>query len=354
MKRQNFDRVVALADDYVANESPKMKWTWGEALLGYALLELDCLLGEDRYTPFLKSYCDYYMEQNPSVNSSDTSAPALITYGMQKKYPNNGYEKLTNKVLNYIKHEPRVLGDAVNHLGNSPVGKLYPKSIWVDSLMMFGVFPARYGTEQNDENLVNFAAKKPRFYAGYMQDAKKKLWYHSYWVKKAKHYPEKEIFWGRGNGWVVASLPMILEYIPKHHPEYSDIIRTLETTSKALRPLQRDDGYWDTILDTTVKNYRESSVTALIASGWLRAIRKGYLCEEYLEPALKAFYAVVDNLEEKNGRICLAEISGPTIPLQVFPLLGYKLVPKGENWSYGIAALIFAAIEYRKIDEKGS
>ena len=49
----------------------------------------------------------------------------------------------------------------------------------------------------------------------------------------------------------------------------------------------------------------------------------------------------------------MPEISGPTIPLPIFPKLGYKLVPLGKNWSYGVAALIFAAIEYKKcLEEK--
>ena len=46
------------------------------------------------------------------------------------------------------------------------------------------------------------------------------------------------------------------------------------------------------------------------------------------------------------------EISGPTIPLPLLPKLGYKLTPKGDNWSYGLAALFFAAIEYKKYFEK--
>ena len=48
----------------------------------------------------------------------------------------------------------------------------------------------------------------------------------------------------------------------------------------------------------------------------------------------------------------MTEISGPTIPLPLFPTLGYKMIPLGKNWSYGVAALIFAAIEYKKTFEQ--
>ena len=102
------------------------------------------------------------------------------------------------------------------------------------------------------------------------------------------------------------------------------------------------------------KSYRELSATALISAGWLHGIRCGYLDEKFLTPAIKAFEACVDAMEETEDGIYMTEISGPTIPLPLFPKLGYKLVPLGKNWSYGIAALIFAAIEYNKLKARNN
>ena len=346
-----FDKVVNLADGYAALHEPKMKWMWGEALLGYALSELDAALGEERYTAFLSAYCDYWLARGPRVDQSDTSAPALITYAMQKKYPDAGYEKLTDRVLDYIRHEPRVMDDAVNHLGNSPEGKFYPRSIWVDSLMMFSVFPARYAAENGDEELRDFAGRQPRLYAGYMQDKATQLWKHCYWVKRGAAYPGRDIYWGRGNGWVIAALPMILKYLPEDHPERPEIRRILAETSEALRPYQREDGWWDTLLEKPGRSYRESSATALIAAGWMAAVRRGWLDEKYREPALRAFRSVVDAMPVGPGDDYhhMPEISGPTIALQLLPRLGYKVVRTKRDWSYGVAALIFAAIEYREM-----
>lgn len=345
-------RIIDLADSVVRQIDPKMKWMWGEALLGYSLTELDAFLGEDRYFDFTRGYCDYWVAHQPRVDQADTSAPALITYAMQKRTGNKDYAKLTGRVLDYIKNEPRIMDDAVNHLGNSPEGKLYPKSIWVDSLMMFSVFPARYASEQGDSELLDFAARQPGLYSGYMQDQVKKLWYHCYWVKQKTHYPKKEIFWGRGNGWVIAALPMILHYLPEDHSERPSIIKVLKETSEALLPYQREDGYWETVFNKKGKTYREASATALIACGWLQGVREGYLDEKYREPALKAFKAVVDNFYEKDGEWYMPEISGPTIAIQAIPYLGYKFTPKKPNWSYGLAAIFMAAIQYSKLMEE--
>jgi len=343
-----FSKVVALADYVTSTWNPKMKWTWGEGLLGYALTLLDDYLKTDRYQKFLCDYCDYYVAHPPTVDCSDTSTPGLITYRMGKITGNPGYIALTERVLHFIKAEPRVLEDSINHLGNSREGKFYPKSVWVDSLMMFSVFPSLYASENNDAEMMTIAARQPRVLAQYLMDPSAHLWYHSYWVKSHHPYPRRKLFWGRGNGWVIASLPMILENIGEHE-EKSKIIDILHQTSEALLTYQRTDGAFDTILSKKRKSYRELSFTALVASGWLKAVRLGYLDDSYLEPALKAYQCVIDALQFEGQAIFMPEISGPTIPLPIFPYLGYRLIPTSKNWSYGLAALFMAGIEFDKL-----
>ncbi len=345
MDKAYFTKVLDLATYITKTWEPKMKWMWGEALFGYALSMLDDHLKTDQFTKFLADYCDYYVTHPPRVDQSDTSAPGLITYAMQKKTKNPEYEKLTNRVLYYIKNEPRLIEDSVNHLGNSPEGKLYPKSIWVDSLMMFSVFPSLYAKENKDPEMMDIASRQPRIMAKYMQDQKEKLWYHCYWTKQKTHYPRRKIFWGRGNGWVIAALPMILDNIGDHE-EKENIIKIFKETAEALLPYQREDGAFETVFNKVGMTYRELSFTALVAAGFLHGVRLGILDETYQEAGIKAYKCVVDALVYKDDAIYMPEISGPTIPMPIFPYLGYKWIPKNTNWSYGLAALIFAAIEY--------
>lgn len=341
-----YKAVKSLADSIITQKPAKMRWMWGEALLGYSLSELDAYEKKDDYSAFLKGFCDHYVAHEPRVDQADTTAPALITYAMQKKTGNQDYKKLTDKVLDYIKHEPRLIDDAVNHLGNSPEGKFYPQSIWVDSLMMFSVFTARYARENGDESLMKTAARQPRLYAEYMQDKDEKLWYHSYWVKRKSHYPAKSLFWGRGNGWVLAALPMIAESLGSDHPEYETIRNIFTETAAAVVRHHRDDHYYDTLLGYRRKTYRESSASALIALGYFQGYRLGWLDESYLQKGRDTFRSLSDALIVKGGKVFMDEISGPTIPLQLLPYLGYRLIPRAKNFSFGIAALILAAIEY--------
>ena len=342
-----YSKVVRLADYITKTSDPKMKWMWGEALLGYALDELDKENGTESYTDFLCSYCDYWAKADPAVDQSDTAAPGLITYAMYKRTANAEYKRLTDKVLDYIRYEPRLYLDCLNHLGCSKKGKIYPKSVWIDSVMMFSVFTSLYANESGDRELLDFAARQPKQYASMMLDKEKGLWAHSYWVNQKTAFPKRDLFWGRGNGWVICAFPMILDNIGLDHKEAPEIIRLFRQTSEALLDCMRDDYTFNTLLK--YKSYRELSATALISAGWLHGIRCGYLDEKFLEPAIKAFEACVNAMEESDDGVYMTEISGPTIPLPLLPKLGYKMIPLGKNWSYGVAALIFAAIEYRKL-----
>ena len=344
--KTNYDKVTALADYVVSSFDPKMKWMWGEALLGYALDELDKANGTEKYTDFLTRYCDFWVEADPAVDQSDTAAPGLITYAMYKRTGKDEYKKLTDKVLDYIRNEPRLYLDCLNHLGSSPKAKIYPKSVWIDSVMMFSVFTSLYARENGMGELVEFAARQPKQYASMMFNEESGLWSHSYWVNFKMRYP-KNVFWGRGNGWVIAAFPMILDNIGLDHPEASEIISLYQKTSEALLARMNADGSFNTLL--THKSYRELSATALISAGWMHGVRCGYLDEKFRDAAIKAFEAVVDAMDFDGDAVAMTEISGPTIPVPLFPKLGYKLVPKGKNWSYGIAALIFAAIEYKRL-----
>ncbi len=342
-----YKKVIRLADFITSTTDPKMKWMWGEALLGYALDELDKENGREDYTSFLRAYCDHWAKVDPTVDQSDTAAPGLVTYAMYKRCGDVEYKRLTDKVLDYIRNEPRLYLDCLNHLGCSKKGKIYPKSVWIDSVMMFSVFTSLYARESGDVELLDFAARQPKQYASMMLDEKQNLWSHSYWVRSGHAFPRRNLFWGRGNGWVVCGFPMILDNIGLDHPEAQGIIDLFVRTSEALLECMNDDYTFGTLLK--YKSYRELSATALISAGWLHGIRCGYLDKDkFLEPAVKAFEACVNAMEEGDDGVYMTELSGPTIPLPVFPKLGYKLVPLGKNWSYGVAALIFAAIEYKR------
>lgn len=339
------DRAVTLADATTAAQLTRRHvpaWHWGPALLGDALVRLEDHLGERRYARWWRRWADHHLAHRPDVNQSDTAAPGLATLALQQRAATNAdddptrYAPLTEAVAEYVRHEPRLTGEICNHLGHSLIGRFYPRSVWVDSLMMFGVFPARYGVATDDATMIEIAAGQPAAAASLLQHDNG-LWAHAWWARTGRPHP-RDVVWARGNGWVVAALPMITAALPEGHPSRTGIADILARTSEPLAALQRPDGSWATLLDRG--GYRELSATALIAAGWYDAIAQGMLSESYLVRADRALAAVTAAV----GPDAMPEISGPTIPLHVAPELGYRVIPRGANHPYGVAAFLWAAM----------
>ncbi len=124
------------------------------------------------------------------------------------------------------------------------------------------------------------------------------------------------------------------------------MLRIFQKTVKAVLACENPDHSFSTLL--TQKSYREMSATALIAAGLMHGARRGYLEREFAQRGLTIFHTLAGNIKHGQSGRYLPEISAPTIPLHVFPELGYRLTPRGRNHSYGLAAALFAAIEAQK------
>jgi len=347
------EKVFKLADASVKRFDPtKLNWQWGQALYLYALSLIDTEFKQDKYTEYLKKFYDYHIENGYRVNTSDTSAPALGALYLSEKTKEKKYEDVVTRVRKYFDEAPKVVEGMPNHLGSGVESYIYPKSIWVDSMMMYGVFTSRYAREKGDKDLLNFAMKQPKLFAKYLMDNDENLFYHSYWTKLKTHYPVGKLFWGRGNGWVMASIPLFIENFEEgEDKEYT--IDLFKKVAGALLKYQRPDGYFETVFNKIGKTYTESSATMLIASGWFYGYRKGWLSGEYYRAAVKAFNAVVDDFEIKDGLLSMPKISAPTSAIPPLPYVFYKITPRGNDWHYGLAAAFFAALQYKRcIEEK--
>jgi unsaturated rhamnogalacturonyl hydrolase len=339
------DRITALADATVKRFKVKnMAWDWGEALLLYSLARLDNYKNENRYQEFIESYYQYHLKKGlPDINWSDRCAPALAAFELYKKNNNPQYKDISEKVVAYLKNAKRTKAGGLNHLGTYILSNFYPESMWVDSLMMYNVFAANWGKYMSDTEMTDFAAEQPVKFAGVLQNKFTKLWKHAYMTKLKRNLPDSEVYWLRGNGWAMASIPETLSALPEGNSKRPELLKILNDTAGALLPYQSENGMWYTVLNRPGETYLESSGTALVSYGMLNGIKKGYLPGSYRAPAEKAFLTLLDRFEQKEDGISMPEISDNTMP---YNFLGYSLIPRKNDLPYGLAAMILAGIAY--------
>jgi rhamnogalacturonyl hydrolase YesR len=103
----------------------------------------------------------------------------------------------------------------------------------------------------------------------------------------------RHVFWSRGNGWVLASLALLLEDLPQDFPsraKYENLFKMLAGRVAALQP---EDALWrSSLLNPTSSPHPESSSTALFCYAFARGARLGLLDNEYALRAARAWNAL--------------------------------------------------------------
>lgn len=240
-------------------------------------------------------------------------------------------------VAAFLRTQPRNRLGALDHLGvGTLLRRVYPASIWIDSLMMYAATAVALGRALDDDALVDFGSAQPRIFAEVLQDRETDLFRHAYLEDRHRPRPRTPTFWLRGNGWVMAALVDMLEH---EHPSRADNLAIFERLARALLERQRADGLWPTVLGDPA-TYREASGSALVAYALAKASRLGLL--DARAAARRTFDALTASLRPCRDGLSLPGISGPTIP---GPHLAYALVPRFADIDYGVGAFCLLAAE---------
>lgn len=113
------------------------------------------------------------------------------------------------------------------------------------------------------------------------------------------HGPEFHFFWGRGNGWVAASMAYALQVVPESSPHYARLMKGYKKMMAGLLAHQGADGMWHQLIDHP-ESYKESSCTAMFTYAFITGVKRGWLDKATYGPAAqKGWLALVKHLDDK-------------------------------------------------------
>jgi rhamnogalacturonyl hydrolase YesR len=161
----------------------------------------------------------------------------------------------------------------------------------------------------------------------------------------------EDCYWARGNGWVIGAMVRTLDILPKDSPYRAEYTDMLVTMCNAVRPLQREDGFWNVSLhDPTHFGGKETSGTVLFVYGMAWGVRHGLLPRDVYEPVIfKAWNAVVNDAVHPNGFLGYLQGTGKE-PKDRQPVT-YDSRPDFED--YGLGCFLLAGSEvYKLVSEK--
>ncbi len=143
-------------------------------------------------------------------------------------------------------------------------------------------------------------------------------------------------FWARGNGWVIAGVARVLDYLPQDDPKRSDFINVLKTMTTALVKVQGSDGLWrSNLLNANQYPNPETSGTAFFTFGIAWGINNGILDKAtYLPVVQKGWDGLVKYVDAagKLGYVqAVGGAPGPATPDSTAPYaIGGFLLAGGE------------------------
>lgn len=152
----------------------------------------------------------------------------------------------------------------------------------------------------------------------------------------------KPVFWSRGNGWVLAGLARILEFMPDEFDRKNKYEKLFIDMSNALKPLQDDKGLWHSnLLDPVDSPEPESSGTAFFCYGLAWGVNNGYLDRDTFLPAILNAWKGLNRCLDENGQLHWVQLVG-SAPAEV----KYE-----DSVEYATGAFLLAGSEVIKLVE---
>ncbi|HTV18194.1 MAG TPA: glycoside hydrolase family 88 protein, partial [Polyangiaceae bacterium] len=231
---------------------------------------------------------------------------------------------------------------------------------WIDAIQMDMPVFARLGVLRKDPSL--FEAMH-QLYAhtrdtegGGLLDPKTGLWWRDKNFNPGEPYTKSpngiDVYWSRGNGWVLAALARVLEVLPADEPHRAAYEADFRALAAALLPLQRDDGFWNSSLadpnhcaaaGEAGEDGPETSGTALFAYGFAWGIRHGVLDGKTYGPSLVAAWNGLTRVAVRaDGFLGYVQSTGAA-PCTAREPLGADAVPDFED--FGVGCFLLAGSE---------
>ena len=211
---------------------------------------------------------------------------------------------------------------------------------WADSVFMSPPVMAHLSRTTGDSKYIEFMDKEFWIMTEYLFDKEVQLY-----LRDSRYFERKDdegrlIFWGRGNGWVLAGLARTIEYMPDNFANKQKYIDLYKTMSAALLTYQLEDGSWpSSLLERNTDTHSETSATGLLAYALAWGVNNKVLSDDsYTTSITKAWASIVENIHP-NGKVGYVQ--------QVAFAPGSAT--KEDAQLYGSGAVLLAASEIHKM-----
>jgi unsaturated rhamnogalacturonyl hydrolase len=345
------------------------KWHYEHALVIKAMTATGAAGGDTngRFQEVGQAWVDHFVTANGEIQSYhqaefnlDQVNPGKLLFPVYRRTGEERYAAAIKRLREQLKNQPR------NPSGGFWHKKIYPNQMWLDGLFMAGPFYAEYAATFAEPAIFEDIACQFRLIEQHARDPRTGLLYHAWDESKTQKWANPETgcsphFWGRSIGWYMMAMVDILDFLPEEHAFYPILLGYLNRLAQAMICFQdRETGLWYQVVDLSDRpsNYQETSVSAMLAYGLAKAVRKGWLDPAFLSAARRAFNGLLAHKVrvDPGGAVILEGICSVAglggTPYRDGSYSYYVQEPVAANDFKGVGPFILAALEMDRISEK--
>ncbi|RAV04630.1 glycoside hydrolase family 105 protein [Paenibacillus sp. YN15] len=284
-------------------------WDWVPGVGVISILEYYEQSGNQDLMEQLVKWARQNLHQSEQMKVINSMAPFAIFPALYRETGDAAFLDIAVRIGQWMLHEaPRTREGAFEHTVTENAS--FPEQVWADTIFMAVLFLARLGRQTGDSAYTAEALRQLELHLSLLQDEKTGVLFHGWNCIAQDHMSAAR--WTRANAWIAVGTPMILKEVGDILPDDADIIRRYKTMMQGLLAYQQDNGLWNTVMDQA-DFYPETSGSAGIAAGLLKARRMGLLGDEVLEPARRALQGVLANIGE-DGTVHGVSGGTPVMP----------------------------------------
>lgn len=173
-----------------------------------------------------------------------------------------------------------------------------------------------------------------------LYDREHKLYYRDCSKKTVREPNGAKQFWARGNGWVFAGIPLIIENLPEGYVKRDYFIKLFKEMAVSVIHTQDGKGSWHaSLLDPDTYPQPENSASGFFCYGLAWGINNGILDPViYKEPATKAWQALCSYVNDEGKLGYIQPVGNAPQPTNI-----------ESTDVYGVGAFLLAASEMLRL-----
>jgi rhamnogalacturonyl hydrolase YesR len=311
------------------------------------MVEWAGIAGDDSYYEWLKNICEkngwsYMIRKEPlGKYHADDYCVGQTYIELYRKYKDKNMIRPMQEYFDMILKNPAT-GDL--KFVNTDSYWSTQRWSWCDALFMGPTVWAKMANVTGKKKYLEFMYNEYKATTDYLYDNDEDLYFRdsNYFTRKEAN--GAKVFWGRGNGWVFAGLPIILKELPAKYEHKKYFLTIYRSMAAKLLKLQSADGFWHaSLLNPASYPSPEMSATAFFVYGMAWGVNNGYLDRAtYLPAIVKGWKSMVTSVWP-DGKVGFIQ------PIGADP----KTVTREMTEVYGVGGFLMAGTEITRLIDKG-